>query len=786
MNKKITALIASFVMLVSTATSYGSCTKINAKEPDVKGQLISKLQEKSEGKLKFETNDKNGHQIFMSGRLSDKKVPSVDEAINFIEENKVLLDFTGSSKDLKVLDTSKDALGYTHIKLAQLLGGYEIKDRVVTLHFDREGYIVNLTGNIENKINSITKLGTKNITPKDAVEIAKNKLGVTELRKEASSQKQILIKEDKAYEVYKVNIQYDIPEIGNWDIYVEASSGEIVKQDSNIRFDGAVTGSGTAVDGTIKTLNLYQSGSTYQLKDVTKPMTGQITSYTANNAQIEPGTLATSSTTTISDRAEVSAHYYAGLVYDFYKNMFNRNSINNSGMSIISTVHYGSAYNNAFWDGSQMVYGDGDGSQFTYLSGDLDVVGHEMTHGVDSSTANLNYQDQSGALNESLSDILGVLIETYDRYNVKGGGTWTFNSADWVVGDNVYTPGTPGDALRSLANPTLYGQPANMSGYVYTTSDNGGVHTNSGIPNKAAYLVAQSIGCDKTARIYYRALANYFVSTTDFAGSKNGLVQAATDLYGAGGAEVSAINSAYTSVGIGSSAQDTYEPNNTISQAYAINFAQGYDSYIYSTSDVDYYKVSPTSAGTITLNLINLPGDYDLYLVNSSGTILARSENGGTTSESLTYSNSAAGTYYIKVVGYNGAYSTTQAYNLKATFTGGTSSDPYEPNDSTSTAYAITSGTTYNAYIYSTTDVDYYKFSKTTSGTITVSLTNLPGDYDLYLLNSAGTIVAYSENAGTTSESISYSASTGTYYVEVVGYNGAYSKTTKYAVKATY
>lgn len=785
MNKKITALITSFVMLVSTATSYGLCTKVNAKDLDGKAQIISRLQEKSNGNLKFETSDKNGHQIFMSGRLSDKKIPSVEEAIKFIEENKVLLDFKGTSKDLKVIDSSKDELGYTHIKLAQLLGGNEIKDRVLTVHFDKDGYIINLTGSIENKINVITKLGTKNISVNEAIEIAKNKLKATELRKEAAVKKQTLIIEDKAYEVYKVNIQYDIPEIANWDVYIETSSGNIVKQESNIRFDGAVTGSGTAVDGTIKTLNLYQSGSTYQLKDITKPMTGQIVSYTANNAQVEPGTLATSSTTTISDRAEVSAHYYAGVVYDFYKNMFSRNSINNSGMSIISTVHYGSAYNNAFWDGSQMVYGDGDGSQFTYLSGDLDVVGHEMTHGVDSSSANLNYQDQSGALNESLSDIFGVLIETYDRYNVKGGGTWTFNSADWVVGDNVYTPGTSGDALRSLANPALYGQPANMSGYVYTTSDNGGVHTNSGIPNKAAYLVAQSIGCDKTARIYYRALTTYFVSTTDFAGSKNGLVQAATDLYGAGGAEVSAINSAYASVGIGSSAQDTYEPNNTISQAYAINFGQGYDSYIYSSSDVDYYKVSPTSAGTITLNLTNLAGDYDLYLLNSSGTILARSENGGTTSESITYNNSASGTYYIEIVGYNGAYSTTKAYHLVGNFSG-TSSDPYEPNDSTSTAYAITSGTTYNAYIYSTTDLDYYKLTKSTSGTISISLTNLPGDYDLYLRNSAGTIVAYSENAGTTSESISYSATSGTYYVEVVGYNGAYSKTVKYALRTTY
>lgn len=207
-----------------------------------------------------------------------------------------------------------------------------------------------------------------------------------------------------------------------------------------------------------------------------------------------------------------------------------------------------------------------------------------------------------------------------------------------------------------------------MENYVNTTSDNGGVHTNSGIPNKAAYLVAQSIGCEKTARIYYRALCNYFTSTTDFTGSKSGLVQAATDLYGASSAEVSAINSAYAAVGIGSTAQDTYEPNNTITQAYAINFGQGYNSYIISSSDIDYYKISPTAAGKITVDLTNLAGDYDLYLVNSSGTVLAKSENGSTTSESLTYNNATSGSYYIKVAGYNGAYSTSTKYMLKATY----------------------------------------------------------------------------------------------------------------------
>jgi len=242
------------------------------------------------------------------------------------------------------------------------------------------------------------------------------------------------------------------------------------------------------------------------------------------------------------------------VVYDFYKDLFNRNSLDNRGMSLTSVVHYGSRYNNAFWNGYKMVYGDGDGSYFAPLSGDLDVVAHEMTHGVTSNSADLAYEYQSGALNESMSDVLGVLVQTYDKYNVANGGQWTFNSSDWVVGDEIYTPKVSGDALRSLANPTLYDQPAHMNNYQNLpntqSGDWGGVHINSGIPNKAAYLVAQNIGCEKTARIYYRALTVYFNSTTNFSQARLGLIQAATDLYGANSIEVQAVSNALTSVGI--------------------------------------------------------------------------------------------------------------------------------------------------------------------------------------------------------------------------------------------
>ena len=798
MNKKLTALILSAAMLVTAFTPFTS-NNVNA-SANKRQLIIQNLEDLNGGKLKLSLSQGNGLETYISGKLSEKKVPSSNEALKFLQENKELLGLSASS-GFKVFSSEKDELGNTYVKLHQTINGVEVEGKQLTVRFDKNGVISSVLGNVENIAQSITKLGSKNLTTDSAINIAKAQVNAKTLRAVPAVQKTILVDNNKAYEVYKVNIQYNEPKIGNWNVYVEANSGKVVKTENNIRYDGAVVGSGTAIDGTKKSLNLYQSGTTYQMKDTTKAMTGTITTYNAKNGTTEPGTLMTSSSTTISDKAAVSAHYYAGVVYDFYKILLNRNSLDNNGMSIISSVHYDSNYDNAFWDGSQMVYGDGDGTEFTYLSGDLDVVGHEMTHGVTERTANLTYSNQSGALNESTSDVFGVLIETYDKYNVKNGGTWQFNASDWVVGDDIYTPGTPGDALRSLADPTLYSQPANMSNYQTSPNtengDYGGVHTNSGIPNKAAFLVAQALGCEKTARIYYKALTTYYTSSTDFAASKTALVQAATDLYGASSAEVQAVTNAYASVGIGGStpppsSNDTYEPNDTTATAYAITSGTTYNSYIYTSSDVDYYKLTTTSAGTIAVSLTNLPKDYDLYLYNSSGTQVAKSENGNTTSESISYSATAAGTYYIKVAGYSGNYSTSQAYALKATFTassgGGTGSnlDPYEPNNSTSAAYAITSGTTYKALIGSTSDVDYFKVVTTKSGTISISLSTLPADYDLYLYNSSGTQVAKSENGSTTSESISYSAAAGTYYIKVVGYSGKYSATKQYTLKATF
>ncbi|MGM1021857.1 MAG: M4 family metallopeptidase [Bacillota bacterium] len=320
---------------------------------------------------------------------------------------------------------------------------------------------------------------------------------------------------------------------------IDANDGKIVFQYDIIN---EATGTGKGVLGDTKSFTTTASGSSYQLRDTTRG--NGIVTYTASNRQTIPGTLLADADNVWNDPAGVDAHAYAAKTYDYYKDKFGRNSIDGRGLQLRSTVHYGSRYNNAFWNGSQMTYGDGDGTTFIAFSGDPDVVGHELTHGVTEYTSNLDYYGESGALNEAFSDIIGNDIQ---RKN-------------WLVGDDIYTPSIAGDALRSMSNPTLYDQPDHYSDLYKGSSDNGGVHTNSGIINKAYYLLAQGgtfhgvtvsgIGRDAAVQIYYSAFTNYLTSSSDFSNARAAVVQAAKDLYGANSAQATAAAKSFDAVGV--------------------------------------------------------------------------------------------------------------------------------------------------------------------------------------------------------------------------------------------
>jgi Zn-dependent metalloprotease len=243
--------------------------------------------------------------------------------------------------------------------------------------------------------------------------------------------------------------------------------------------------------------------------------------------------------------------------YTLYWDIFKRNSIDDHGLPLIGTVHYGSNYDNAFWNGQQMVFGDGDGQIFQRFTISIDIIGHELTHGVTGDTANLDYQDQSGALNESVSDVFGSMVKQYTATPKQ-----TSANADWLIGQGIFLPGINGEALRSMKAPgTAYNdpgtigkdpQPGTMSGYVNTNQDNGGVHINSGIPNHAFYLAATNLGgfsWDKAGPVWYATLRDQSLRpTAKFADFANVTVTNANRLFGA--TDAKAVHDAWKQVGV--------------------------------------------------------------------------------------------------------------------------------------------------------------------------------------------------------------------------------------------
>jgi Zn-dependent metalloprotease len=248
----------------------------------------------------------------------------------------------------------------------------------------------------------------------------------------------------------------------------------------------------------------------------------------------------------------------AGDTYNLYKDVYDRNSIDDKGMCMISTVHFDVNYANAFWDGKQMVYGDGDGDVFAKgaFTHCIDVIGHELTHGVTQYEANLVYSNQPGALNESFSDVFGILVKQKTLGQ-------TADKADWLIGEGIFTSKINGKALRSMKepgtaydDPTLGGkdpQPGNMKDYVKTKKDNGGVHYNSGIPNHAFYLAAVEIGgnaWEKAGMIWYIALRDKIRPNSQFKSAAKATVKVAGDLFKDGSNEQKAVKKAWAGVGI--------------------------------------------------------------------------------------------------------------------------------------------------------------------------------------------------------------------------------------------
>lgn len=261
----------------------------------------------------------------------------------------------------------------------------------------------------------------------------------------------------------------------------------------------------------------------------------------------------------VRDVAVNEAYDGAGRTYDFYKKVYGRNSLDDRGLRLDGSVHYGVRYQNALWNGRQMIYGDGDGRYFNRFTIALDVIGHELTHGLTQFTANLEYDAQPGALNESFSDVFGILTK---QYSLKQ----TAAKADWLIGEGLFTSKVKGAAIRSMKAPgTAYDdpivgkdpQPAHMKDYVKTDLDNGGVHINSGIPNRAFYELSTILGgkaWEVAGKIWYRTLTHELDARANFQRCADVTWKVAGDLFGAGSAPQHAVVAAWKTAGIDVSA----------------------------------------------------------------------------------------------------------------------------------------------------------------------------------------------------------------------------------------
>ena len=533
-------------------------------------------------------------------------------------------EFFRGAGDVALKHSMRDEKGLAHERVTQSIRGVPVFGAQAILHLDANGAVASITDRLVRDLKVET---TPKLRAEEATQIAITQVGGSRaLKATPKADLQLLPEElgNSARLTYRVQLESvkadGTPSMPN--IFVDALTGEIVKEFDNLK--------------TTRNRKTYNGGNRTTL----------------------PGTLVRSEGQAPSGDAVLDqAHDNAGITYDYYFNSFGRDSYNGAGATLTSTVHHDRNYVNAYWNGTQMVYGDGDGTQSGPLTV-LDVVGHELTHAVTDTSSDLIYSGESGALNEAMSDVFGASIEAY-RDGAVSGNTWK-------IGEECWTPGTEGDALRYMNDPALAGDydyyPTRYTG----TSDNGGVHWNSGIANLAFKLLVTGgthprgktsnvvpaldanvySSIHKGAAIFYRANTVYLTPGSTFSEARGATAQAAADLYGAGSAAVTAVNEAWTAVGVG--APPAWS---VITTTTNLSGSRG--------SSTNYSYVTPADATAMRFSLAGGTGDADLYVKYGSAPTTQSYDcrsAGATSDESCTINGAKQGTYYVLIKGYT-AYS---------------------------------------------------------------------------------------------------------------------------------
>lgn len=508
------------------------------------------------------------------------------------------------------ISVTTDDVGYTHYKYQHYYKGIEVEGSMVTAHVKN-----NVVSTFSGSFRSFNDLSIKPaISESSARANAMNKVGAKtyiwqQEQTTPPSGNLVLFSIPQTTETrlaYKFDIYAVDPLYRAW-VFVDAQTGAILFENNRIHHADVNASGNSLYNGSVSFI-ADNTGSNYRLRQTASG--GGIQTFNMNNGtNYTNATDFTSNTATLwSDATSVQAHWGAEKTHAYFLTNHNRNSFNGNGAIIKSYVHYSTNYVNAFWDGTRMTYGDGNATYSPLVS--LDIVGHEITHGVTSYSANLVYSYESGALNESFSDIFGEAIENYAS-----------GANDWNMGTQI------GAAFRSMSNPNAYGDPDTYLGtYWYTgTGDNGGVHYNSGVQNKWFYILSQGengtndlgnsysvtgIGMANAAKIAYRNLTVYLSSNSQYVDARAGAIQAAEDLFGAGSPEVIATTNAWYAVGVGGAygGQNSYCTSSGQNASYEWISSVSLGSFTNNSGSSGYTNFTnltiPVNAGqTYTLNL---------------------------------------------------------------------------------------------------------------------------------------------------------------------------------------
>ncbi|KFA89887.1 peptidase M4 [Archangium violaceum Cb vi76] len=583
--------------------------------------------------------------------------------------------FRVSGEDLVFKRSSVDEQGHRHLRFQQTLNGLRVVGGELVMHADGTGNIYAVNGSLRSgeQLSAAAR-----VAPEAALRAAE----VGSSARGASAQgeaKLVYVRAEGSSELrlaYEVSVKGERQGIPAHDlVYVDAQRGGVLLENPLIH---------TALNRRV---------------------------YSANNGSTTPGTLKRSEGQAAIGDAHVDTNYdMLGTTYNCYKTLFNRDSYNNAGATLTSTVHYGSNYVNAYWDGTQMVYGDGNGVDSIELGKDLDVTVHELTHAVTDSESDLIYSGESGGLNESMSDIFAGVCESWTR-------SWAVDADVFKIGEDIWTPGTAGDALRYMDDPArdgvsldFYGDysagvdvhySSGISNLVFSLLSKGGVH-----PRGKSTNVVPAIGPEKAGRIFYKANTDLFTASTTFDQAKTYTLQAADALYGAGSAESLAVNEAWKAVGV-PPPPPVIDP---LTNGVAVTGISGGKKY--------YSLQVPAGQANLVFDISGGTGDADMHVkfgaLPTTSSYDCRPYAGGNT-ENCAFTNPAAGTWYV----FLNPYSAFSGVTLKGTYsgTGGGGGTPVTLtiNDSVASGaadnfgpYSVVAGTKFKVVMSGSGDPDLY------------------------------------------------------------------------------